>query len=116
MKKTKMLKKNYEYNLVFSKGVYYSGKYIEIFILKNNKKNNFLGIAISKKIAKAVQRNRIKRLIRENYKNIEEMVLPGYTIIILWKKKVDIKNAIYQNIKIDIKSVFEKAGIIEEII
>ena len=51
MKNTKMLKKNYEFKNVLSGGKYYSGKYIESFIRKNNKKNNMLGIAISSKIS-----------------------------------------------------------------
>ena len=46
MKKTEMLKKNYEFKTVLSKGKFFKGKEIEIFILKNNKKRNFLGIAI----------------------------------------------------------------------
>ena len=71
MKKTKMLKKNYEFKNILKKGNYYSGKRIEAFIKKNNSKDiNFLGIAISVKVAKAVKRNKIKRLIRENYKRV----------------------------------------------
>ena len=70
MKKTKMMKKNYEFRNVLSRGKYYSGKRIEAFIKKNNKETiNFLGIAIGVKIAKAVKRNHIKRLIRE--KNVQ---------------------------------------------
>ena len=38
MKKTKMLKKNYEFKKVLSKGKYYTGKNIEAFI-QDNKKN-----------------------------------------------------------------------------
>ena len=38
MKKTKMLKKNFEFRKVLTKGKYFSGKYIEAFILKNNEK------------------------------------------------------------------------------
>ena len=53
MKKTKMLKKNYEFRKVLSKGKYYSGKNIEAYVLENNKKDcNFLGLAISVKTAK----------------------------------------------------------------
>ena len=37
MKKTKMLKKNYEFRKVLSKGKYFSGKNIEAFIKENNK-------------------------------------------------------------------------------
>jgi ribonuclease P protein component len=115
MKKTKMMKKNYEFKNVLSKGNYYSGKYIEAFIKKSNKEYvNFLGIAISVKIAKAVKRNHIKRLIRENYKIYEESIKNGYYIVFLWKKKADIKNANFYNIKKDMKTIFDKAKIIEE--
>ena len=37
MKKTTMLKKNYEFRAVLTKGKCFKEKVIEIFILKNNK-------------------------------------------------------------------------------
>lgn len=114
MKKTEMLKKNYEFKNVISKGNYFSGKYIEAFIKKNNKKSNFLGIAISKKLAKAVGRNKIKRLIRENYSLIELNIKNGYSIVFLWKKKCKIENATFNNIKIDMNIILKKAHIIWE--
>ena len=115
MKKTKMLKKNYEFKNVLSKGKYYSGFCIEAFIRKNNLENeNLLGIAIGTKIAKATKRNYIKRLIRESYKNIESNISTGNSIVFLWKKKIDIKNANYRNIKRDIDKIFYKAGILIE--
>ena len=114
MKKTKMLKKNYEFRTILSKGKYFSGKYVEAFIKKNAKDINFLGIAISVKIAKAVKRNHIKRLLRECYYSEEDNIKNGYSIVFLWKKKVDIKNATFENIQKDVKYIIDKAGILEE--
>ena len=115
MKKTKMMKKNYEFKNVLSKGTYYSGRYIEAFIRKSNKENvNFLGIAVGVKVAKAVKRNYIKRLIRENYKDFEEKIKVGNKIVFLWKKRADVKEATFQNIRKDIRYIFDKAKIIEE--
>ena len=115
MKKTKMLKKNYEFKDVLSKGKYYSGQNIEVFIKKSNeKKYNFLGIAISSKLAKAVKRNKIKRLIRENYKELENKLKTGHKIVFLWKKKANIENINYKNIKTDMEYIFDKAKIFEE--
>ncbi|MCI8617124.1 MAG: ribonuclease P protein component [Clostridia bacterium] len=111
MKKTKMLKKNYEFKNVLSKGKYFSGKNIEVFIKFNNKNCNFLGLAISTKTAKAVRRNQIKRLIRENYKILEPEIKDGQSIVFLWKKNVDIKNATFDNIKTDMNYIFDKANI-----
>lgn len=114
MKNTEMLKKNYEFKYIFLKGKYISGKYIEIYIKKNKYSKNLLGIAISKKIAKSVKRNRIKRLIRENYRLLENSLEIGYSIIILWKKKIPIKNATFKNIEEDMKNIFKKENILFE--
>lgn len=112
MNKTITLKKNYEFKRVLTKGKYYSGKYIEVFVRKNNLEKNYIGIAIGVKIAKAVKRNRIKRLIRENYRLLENNMKTGYNIVFLWKKKVDISNATFSNIRTDIIDIFKRIGIL----
>lgn len=114
MKKTKMLKKNYEFRTVLSKGKYYSGKYVEAFIKKNAKRENFLGIAIGVKIAKAVRRNHIKRLLRECYQIVENQIKDGYSVVFLWKKKADINKATFDNVKKDVQYIFDKASLFEE--
>lgn len=114
MEKTLKLKKNYEFRRVLTKGKYYSGKYIEVFAKPNNQQINYIGIAIGVKIAKAVKRNRIKRLIRENYRLLENKLKPGYNIVFLWKKKKNIKEATFSNIKIDMINIFKRIGILEE--
>lgn len=114
MKKTKMLKKNYEFKNVLSKKKYYSGNYIEIFVTKNNKEENYIGIAVSKKIANSVQRNKIKRYIREGYSSIEDSLKNGYNIVIMWKKKVEIEKASFKNIRNDLLYIFEKSSILEK--
>lgn len=113
MKKTLKLKKNYEFKRVLTKGKYYSGKYLDVFVKEQNDKTmNYIGIAIGVKIAKAVKRNRIKRLISENYRLMEPKLKTGYNIVFLWKKKIDIKNATFSNIQKDMISIFERIGII----
>jgi len=113
MKKTLKLKKNYEFKRVLTKGQYYSGKYLDVFVKKNNSKINYIGIAVGVKIAKAVKRNRIKRLISENYRLMEKDLNTGYNIVFLWKKRVDIKKATFSNIKDDMINVFRKIGMLE---
>ncbi|MCL2860424.1 MAG: ribonuclease P protein component [Oscillospiraceae bacterium] len=112
MKKTIMLKKNYEFKYVFSKGKYYSGEIIEIYLLKNNAKKNKLGIAISKKTGKSVVRNKIKRLIRENYRQMENNIKEENTIVFLFKKNIEVEKATFYNIKKDMEKIFKKANIL----
>lgn len=114
MKKTKMLKKNYEFRYILTKGKYYSGEYIEAFIKKNKQNLNLLGIAISVKAGKAVKRNHLKRLIRENYSHMEEELKTGNNIVFLLKKKIDISEIDFLKVKKDLEKILKKAGIFEE--
>ena len=88
--------------------------YIAIFLKKNNKKTNYLGIAVSSKLGKAVKRNYVKRIIRENYKNMEEHLKIGYDIVFIWKKQQEIRQASYILVKKDIQKIFNDAKIFIE--
>ena len=111
MKNTIKLKKNYEFNNTFKRGKYFSGNFIECFYLKNNKNINCLGIAISSKICNAVKRNRIKRVIREAYKELENEIFVGNTFVFLWKKNIDVEKCNYNNVYDDIKKILKKMDI-----
>ena len=110
MRKIDTLKKNYEFKNVLTKGKFYKGNYITIYITKNNKDKNIIGIAISKKIGKAVKRNRLKRIIRESYYLEKNNLNKGYNIVFLWNKKefIDLKSNVIHE---DINNLLKKAGI-----
>ena len=99
---------------VLTKGKYYNGNYIDIYIKKNNKNFNYIGIAVSVKVGKAVKRNRIKRLIRENYRLLEDKISVGYDIIFLWKKNKNISEANFFNIKYDIIKTLNKSNLLKK--
>ena len=105
MKKTTMLKKNYEFKYVLDRGKRYSGKYIDIYIKRNKLNEKKIGIPVSSKIANSVNRNKIKRLIRENYRLIENEINIGNSFVILWKKNRNIKEANFFNIKQDMLKI-----------
>ncbi len=113
MRKLYTLKKNYEFKRVLNKGQYYYGKYIQFFIIKNKKNINRMGIAISSKIAGSVERNRIKRLIRENYRLfVRNNILKGYDFVFIWNKNKSPKEANYYEIRNDLENIFKRTGIL----
>lgn len=113
MKNTVMIKKNYEFKRFFSRGKFFYGDTINMYIHKTKSSINKLGIAVSKKQGKAVNRNRLKRLIRENYKNFEDKIGVGNNIIILIGKNKDPKIINYYDIQKDFKKILNKAGVLK---
>lgn len=115
MKNTVTLKKNYEFKNVLTKGKYYAGKKIEAFIKdEKNKNQNKIGLAIGVKRGKAYARNRLKRLLRENYYKQEPKIKTGKSIVFLPKKNEDITQINYKEIEQDMEKIFKQAEMLKE--
>lgn len=112
MKKIKTLKKNYEFKNVLSKGNFYVSKHIILYVKNNQKKENYVGIAINTKVGKAVRRNRIKRLIRESYRIEKGNLKKGKDIVFLWNKNSSIQGMNYHIIHKEILELFDKANMV----
>ena len=79
---------------VFKKPIRFGSSHFTILVIPSNLpdkscKNNRLGLAIAKKRVKlAVQRNRIKRIIRESFR-LNQHKLPPIDIVVMVKSGID---------------------------
>ena len=83
MKQTVFLKQNRIFKYLYYRGGSEVSKTLVFYFKKNKKSTNRLGITVSKKVGNAVTRNRVKRLIRENYRLRENSIRLGYDIVIV---------------------------------
>ena len=77
------LKKNQDFQNVYSAGKSYANKYLVMYILENQLQKNRIGISVSKKVGNSVIRHRITRLIRESYRLQEEMFNSSLDIVVI---------------------------------
>lgn len=110
MKKTIPIKNNREFVKVYKKGKFFAGKYIVLYILPNRLNINRLGITASKKAGKSIKRNRIKRLVKENYRLQEEMVKCGFDMVFVVRNTETLPD--YYEIKKEMSFLFRKLDLI----
>lgn len=83
MQDPEKLKKSWEFQRAYQKGNKYWNRYFVIYVLHNHFNHLRLGITVSKKVGKSVQRNRVKRLIRESFRQLRTGVKVGYDIVVV---------------------------------
>ena len=81
------LKKREDFKRLYKKGHCVRNKYLSLYILTRSDSNGVrIGFNISKKIGKAVIRNRIKRTLKEIFRNTEAESVASLDILCVVKK------------------------------
>ena len=88
------IKEHHLYNKTFQKGKRYSGRYLSVFVLKDWAAKrlmrehpqklyyNRFGVSVTKRVGGAVQRSRVKRILRAGYWAVAPELKTGYLIVI----------------------------------
>ncbi len=81
------LKRNNDFRRLYSRGRFFLSPVLVTYVMKNRRDEVRIGITSSKKIGKAVVRNRSRRVIREAYRELSSQVKPGYDIVFVARGK-----------------------------
>lgn len=106
------LKKNSQFRLVYSKGKREVGDNVTICFLKREEAGLLPGfVAGKKRVGKAVQRNKAKRLMREGFIDLRERFTEkGLWIVFIASR--DLKQTPFHELKKDMESSLLRAGLI----
>ena len=78
------IRRRVEYQQVYERGVRFHSRYSTVFILPSQGGIGRLGIAATRKLGGAVQRNRAKRLIREVFRR--NKIAAGFDVVVIPKR------------------------------
>lgn len=108
--KEERLRKNPEFRLVYRRGKSFSTSLLVLYVYKNNKGINRIGISVSKKVGKSVVRSRVKRLIGESVRLNKNNLKQGYDLVFVARSASNDK--CYKDIENSVKYLFKKSGLI----
>lgn len=77
------LKKNLDFKKVYEYGSSFANRYLVMYVLKNDRSINRIGISVSKKTGNSVVRHRLIRLIRECCRLNQDRLKNGFDIVII---------------------------------
>src|SRR5665648_271177 len=101
--------KNSDYRIVYSKGKSHSDYNLVLYIKKRNNLENRFGITTAKKMKRAVDRNKVRRRIKEIVRKNFNSVSVGYDIVIMCR--LNGKNADFSGLEKSYLRLLKKSNV-----
>lgn len=105
------LKKDADFRNVYKHGKSFANRTLVIYVLKNSLNINRIGFSVSKKVGKSTVRNRVRRLIRENFRLLSDnrSLKFGYDIVFI--SRVAAREADFQSVKKSMIHLIKKSNL-----
>ena len=107
------LPRSADFQRVMRRGSRAVTEHFVVFSAKAPEERGRLGITVSKKTGNAVRRNRVKRLIREVYRNCAPGFARETDIVVLARKQASFDELLHEDARSELERAFEKLGLLE---
>jgi ribonuclease P protein component len=72
-----------EFDTVFKRGVRLGGRFFLLVVAPNGARRDRLGLAVSRRVGSAVERNRARRLLRESFRRTRRPGARGLDLVVV---------------------------------
>ncbi|MBN1856410.1 MAG: ribonuclease P protein component [Dehalococcoidia bacterium] len=111
MKRPWSLTAREQFSSVFREGRAYFGSVVVLRVMKNDLGASRLGLVVGKRVGGAVQRNRVKRWIREVVR--VRALSQGWDIVVI--ARPSIQGARYQDVELELQRLLVKASVLDTV-
>jgi ribonuclease P protein component len=77
-----------QFDAVFARGTRLKGPLFLLIVAWNSRRSDRLGLAVSRRVGGAVERNRAKRLVRDSFRRLPRGVARGLDVVVVAREEL----------------------------
>ncbi len=101
------LKKSAQFALVRKSGKKAGSKHLAVYILANDTGKTRLGLAVSSAVGNSVERNRIKRLIREFFRFNKDRLQRSVDLLVTVRSGAGAALSVYKTVELELEAALK---------
>ena len=105
------LNKSWQFRKIYKAGEKYFSDLFILYVLPNNTQEIRIGLTVTRKVGVSVQRNRIKRVIREVFRSLNK-IAPGNDLVVIARKAA--VNLKYSHAEAALTNLLHRARILKQ--
>jgi ribonuclease P protein component len=107
------LRRPFEFERVRKRGRSWATHLVVLAVLPNDLKHNRYGFAVGRRVGGAVDRNRIKRWLRESVRELHPTLQPGHDMVFIARGSLAREGVDFEQVRKAVRTLTRNAGLMD---